>query len=357
MRTIKELYNAVESAVTELVLRGMKGIAGNRYSLSRPTYIESLVKNPTLPGNFGESFDNIMSEKYGLEEATTKARFTELGKLRPEMAVAMERASLQHHDLFTLLEDSKEWIENHYTSFKHQGNLEAFERNFREFFEKGERGKPHWHRIVTALKTFFAEELLPAYPKSPQLTERCSAISSKLDADKPPSAGTDREKLLKQMDDLQWYFDNFCYGSESIAEAKGIPTDGSSEPSVEQSKKPENRTVDGALYAFDRKLMVLPDGSVYKNTRILEDVEPCIGQTLYALLGKQYGYVTYLDFARAIYGEKTTNPATGRQAAIRKYLSILQKLLKRYFPSCRIMSERGKGWTFQEQVKQKAAVG
>jgi hypothetical protein len=116
------------------------------------------------------------------------------------------------------------------------------------------------------------------------------------------------------------------------------------------------QTPEGAFFSIDGKLMALPDGAVYVRDEKADDVEPCAGQTLYALLSKKVGYVTYLDIARAIYGEHTKAPATGRKAAIRKYVSTLKTILQRYFPACDIKNERGKGWIFVEQKKIEAAV-
>ena len=356
---IKEFYNKVSFAHLDLMRSGMRGIIGaSRHSFSRSPYVESLLKHPVLPKYFGESFDEIMDPTYCIEDAKANIRFTELGRSQPEIALLSERAHLQRSAITALLDDAKEWIEAAFLSFKHQGNLEAFGRGFKEYFEKDGQYDHSWHRIVTAMKTFLEEELLPKYPQSQKLKKYCDSIASMLDADRSPTSKTEQEKITKQWDELQWYFDNFCYGSEPIVivEVEGIPVEKQPQQPVGLPKMHVQDSPAGAVFACDGQLMALPYGSVYKNENRIEDVEPCVGQTLYALLKKKIGYVSYLDIARCIYGEKTLEPAKGRKGAIRRYVSTLKRLLKSYFPDCKVENERGKGWTFKEQVREKTAI-
>ncbi|MEI8230587.1 MAG: hypothetical protein WCG83_05655 [Candidatus Peregrinibacteria bacterium] len=353
---IKELYDAIEMAHVKLSMKGQGGIMANHYSLPRPVYIESLLKHRALPSHFGETFDGIMRKEYGTEDAKATIRFSEFGRSQPDVALLMERSLIQFQTINSLLDDATDWIKSSFPSFRHQGNLEAFGKNFKEFFEKNGETEYGWHRIVLALKTFFDEKLLPTYPRFPQLKQRCESLSSLLDADSPPSTDQERSELaktlLKQMDDLQWYFDNFCYGSESVVESEEHPLSAIPAESNEHSRNQEvvAHAENKIRYAFDGRLKVSPDGAVYVDDD-LTDAVPCVGQTLYAILSKEVGYVSYHDIARAIYGEEATEPKTGRKGAIRRYVSTLRSLLSRYFPDCRIESERGKGWTFAEHVK------
>lgn len=330
-----------------------KGIMGNKHSLTRPTYVETLLKHPFFPENFGKSFDEIMSPDYCVEDAKANIRFTEFGRSNPETALLSERAQIQRQDICSLMEEAKEWIESEDISYRHQGNLEAFGKSFKDFFEKRDQSEHNWHRLVIALNAFFDEKLLPSYPKSPQLRVRCTAIVSILNADLAPEIDADCKKLMGEWDDLQWYFDNFCVGTTQVANV------------IEDLEAPQKTqvmasTVSGipeshqnAAYAFDGNLMALHDGAIYVNQEKL-DCQPTVGQVLYALLKKKAGYVSYIDFAHALYGEKATTPSKGRQAAIRKYLSTLRSLLNSIFPECGIESTKGKGWIFNPQVKQLA---
>ena len=68
--------------------------------------------------------------------------------------------------------------------------------------------------------------------------------------------------LMKELDDLQWYFDNFIVGStqiENIQDETGEP----SEPMPIPTDSVTVQSFDGSLFAFDGKLKVLSDGAVY----------------------------------------------------------------------------------------------
>jgi len=336
----------------------MKSIQCGRYSFTRPAHIESLLKHPYFPDNFGESFDEIMSADYGMKESRAKMRLSKYAESLPEATLLSARASIQQGAIILLMEDAKKWIESKDSSYKHRVNLKSFGEGFREYFKKGDEYEFSWDRMVTAINTFFDEELLPAYPESKQLQQRCEVVSNMLDPNIPVENQDVVKKFLKEFDDLQWYFDNWCVGVteiDDIPENKEILT----KPEVQTSEAPKmtaRESVDSAVYACDGKLMALPDGSIYIDDREIEDVDPCVGKTLYALIKKRHGYVSPWDIARCVYDEKVGNPAAGRKSAIRKYVSIARKLLKRYFPACRIDNKRGEGYSFHEQVKKKVSV-
>lgn len=358
--SIRDLHDQLGLlGTTKFLLSRMSGgVTNNKRSLTRPVYIETLLKHSFFPKHFGESFDEIMSPNYAIEDAKTNIRISEYNRTNPEAALLSVRADIQYHDILILMEEAKEWIETKDKSYKYQKSLEHFRKGFQEYFEKGDAYEYSWDRIVTALKTFFDEELLVGHRGPEQLRRRYNTIASMIDAEHPLINEHDlQKKLMKEMDDLQWYFDNFCVGSTLI---EGV-LDSTAEsleplPSLAPSTLLPTETPIGAVYVFDGKLMALPDGAVYLNSRKINDIEPCVGQTLYALLSKKVGYVSYLNIAHAIYGEHSKEPSQGRQAAIRKYVSRLRTILKRYYPASAVENERGKGWTFVENVKGKIAV-
>lgn len=352
---IRDLHNKLGLlGTTHFTLSTMKGIVGgDKQSLARPAFIEALLKHPYLPKNFGEAFDRIMSPDYGLEDAKAHALYDSRRVYSPEARLLAKRAQIQSQDIISLMDEAEKWIETKDSSYKHQGNLESFRKSFQEFFDKGDAYDYGWDRLATALKTLIEEELLPAYPKSEQLRQRCGVIVGMLDPEKAPIE-SERSKLIKELDDLQWYFDNFCVGM-TVIEDVGNGEDISEPLSIPVLSAPQ-QAPEEAVFAMDGKLMALPDGAVYIKDKKASDIEPCVGQTLYALISKKAGYVTYLDIAKIIYGEHTKAPADGRKAAIRKYVSTLKAILKRYFPVCDIENERGKGWTFVEHARIAVAV-
>ncbi|MDD5055020.1 MAG: hypothetical protein PHZ00_02000 [Candidatus Peribacteraceae bacterium] len=351
---IRELHDEIEIAKVGLVLNGMRGISSNHYQLTRPVFAEALIKDPALPKSFGKAFDEIMEKKYGTESvgAGSLTRDLDLTGTRD----LIERANLQLHAIISLLDEIKKWIERTDESFRHSGNLDAFGENLDEFFEKGESFGSDWGRIVTAFKTFCAEKLLPAYTKSPQLKDYCMKVSAILDADQPPKSEQQKKTLKKKMDDLQWYFDNYCLGTTKMPCAIAAPRKSQIAEKITPPKLKKGDAPENAVYAFDGRLMALDDGAVYVDGEKANDLEPAVGQTLYALLGKGVGYVSYIDIAKAIYGERVREPATGRRTAIRKYVSTLRTILLRYFSECDIENERGKGWTFVEHSSRLVAV-
>jgi hypothetical protein len=123
--SIGELHTAIELAAIKLTIFSMQSNQNDDHSFARPAYIESLLKDPLLPKNFGESFDEIMSPQYRLEDARVNIRLTEIGRTQPDFALLSARSLLQHFAVIALIEDAKQWIENTNKSFKHQGNLGA----------------------------------------------------------------------------------------------------------------------------------------------------------------------------------------------------------------------------------------
>lgn len=226
---IRDLHNKLGLLGTvQFTLLQMQALsASNKHSLTRPAYIEALLKHAFFENNFGESFDEIMSPNYALEDAKANIRFTEYGRTNPEAALLRERAQMQSSDIISLMGQAEKWIESKDKSYTHQGNLIAFGKNFEEYFEKGESYGSGWDRIIIALQTFIDEQLLPEYPHSPQLKKYCADLLEGLYPDSPPSKGAEEKakekQIKKKMDDLQWYFDNYCVGITQIEDVAEEP--------------------------------------------------------------------------------------------------------------------------------------
>jgi len=102
-------------------------------------------------------------------------------------------------------------------------------------------------------------------------------------------------------------------------------------------------------HLFDGKLSVTPDGMVRIGARHDREIQPHVGQIIFAFARKKgAGYVSYRDLNVAVNGENAGEPRKATQASLRKYTSRAEKALQRHFPNAKITSYAKGSWLLEE---------